>query len=131
MDLSPFHYVFILIIFELYEAWWQKEQTLGGMLVRIAQAFDANIFLFFLRHPGFYWVLFVIVTTGLFNIAMGILIVLKAADILVKMAMVNKLREQAVSDAFLFMLRQPLPSWMPWLGTLIYPALLAVGLLLR
>jgi len=56
--------VLLLGALELFEAWWQRSETLFGVLERGFGYYQKSIFLFFLMHPAFYFIFFVVLATG-------------------------------------------------------------------
>ena len=71
-------FTFILILLELFEAYLQRSETLFGVLEKLYAYYKQSIFLFFLIQPGFYFILFVVLVTGVLNVSMIFLLVLKA-----------------------------------------------------
>jgi len=84
-------FVVIMMICELFEAWWQRADTIEGLLANGYRFYRQSIFVFFLMHPSFYFVLFVILATGIFNGWMMTVLVLKVTDLFLKITMMQKL----------------------------------------
>lgn len=116
---------FTLFILELIEALLQRANTLMGILQRLNGYYHKNIFLFFAVHPGFYFVLFVVMATGVLNMSMIFILALKIFDIFYKMELMKKVfKEQTVSQELAAMLTWEIPSWYFLLGATMYPPLL-------
>lgn len=120
---------FILLGLELLEAYLQKAPTLLGILSRLYVYYQKSIFLFFAIHPGFYFVLFVVVATGRLNVSMIFLLALKIFDLFYKMELLKKVfKEQVVSKELAQMLGWQIPRWYFLLGAMMYPPLLFYAL---
>ncbi len=116
---------FILLVLELIEASLQRAKTLMGVLQKLNGFYQKSIFLFFVVHPGFYFVLFVVMATGVLNLSMIFLLALKVFDIFYKLELLKKVfKEQIVSHELAAMLDWKIPSWYFLLGAMMYPPLL-------
>jgi hypothetical protein len=121
---------FILAIFELFEAFIQRSGTLYGVMEKLYGWYRKSIFLFFLMHPAFYFILFVIVKTNTFNIYMILILILKIFDLFYKLELIKKIfLKQDISEDLAAMLQWQLPSWFFLMGVLLYPPLLYYGLM--
>lgn len=120
---------FILFGAELFEAYIQRAPTLLGVLERLNLYCQKSVFLFFAVHPGFYFVLFVVMVTGILNFSMIFLVALKVFDIFYKLELLKKVfKERLVPEAFAQMLIWRIPSWYFLLGPVLYPSLLFYAL---
>jgi len=123
-------FTFILILLELFEAFMQRSETLFGVLEKLYTYYQKSIFLFFLIQPGFYFILFVVLVTGVLNVSMIFLLVLKVFDIFYKIELIKKVFiEREVSQEIALMLEWKMPSWFFLLGVGIYPPLLFYALI--
>jgi hypothetical protein len=122
-------FVVIMMICELFEAWWQRADTIEGLLANGYRFYRQSIFVFFLMHPSFYFVLFVILATGIFNGWMMTVLVLKVTDLFLKITMMQKLfvRMEA-DDAIGPFLQEPMSPWLLLTGVSLYPILLMYAL---
>jgi len=119
----------ILIVLELFEAWWQKADTILDVLARGYHYYRISIFLFFLMHPTFYYILFIILFTKVFNGWMLTILLLKSIDIFFKLAMIKMVFiEQTTDDVIGPILTQPLSPWIFLTGASLYPFLLFYAL---
>lgn len=114
----------ILLLAELFEAFIQRSQTLLGVLAKLYTYYVKSIFLFFLIHPGFYFVLFVVLLTGVFNLGMVFLLAIKIFDIFYKLELIKKVFiEREVSREMAQMLEWKIPPLFFLMGTGMYPLL--------
>ncbi|MDM5271260.1 hypothetical protein PGH07_03640 [Sulfurovum sp. zt1-1] len=122
-------FTFILLGAELFEAYIQRAPTLLGILERLNVYYQKSIFLFFAVHPGFYFVLFVVIATDILNVSMIFLIAMKVFDIFYKLELLKKVfKERVVSKELAQMMMWRIPSWYFLLGPMIYPPLLLYAL---
>jgi hypothetical protein len=120
----------ILLFAELFEATMQRAQTLLGVLAKLYAYYQKSIFLFFLIQPGFYFILFVVVLTGVLNLTMIFLLALKIFDLFYKMDLIKKVFiEHEVSPEIAQMLEWKIPSVFFLMGAALYPPLLFYALL--
>lgn len=123
-------FLFILTMLELLEAQLQKAPTLLGVLENLYRYYSQSIFLFFLIHPGFYFILFVVLYTGVLNFTMISIIALKVFDIFYKLELIKKVfYEQRVPKSVGELLVWEIPSWYFILGVVMYPSLLFYALI--
>jgi hypothetical protein len=119
----------ILLFAELFEATIQRAQTLLGVLAKLYAYYQKSIFLFFLIQPGFYFILFVVVLTGVLNLTMIFLLALKIFDLFYKIELIKKVFiERKVSPEIAQMLEWKLPSMFFLMGAALYPPLLFFAL---
>ena len=123
-------FTLILLIAELFEAYIQRSETLLGVLKKLYVYYDKSIFLFFLIQPGFYFVLFVVLVTGVLNISMIFLLAIKIFDIFYKIELIKKvfiIRD--VSPEIAQMLEWKIPPMFFLIGAGMYPPLLFYALM--
>ncbi|MFT7880600.1 MAG: hypothetical protein ABXS91_09440 [Sulfurimonas sp.] len=126
---TVFLLTFILFGAELFEAYIQRAPTLLGVLERLNVYYQKSIFLFFAVHPGFYFVLFVVITTHILNFSMIFLVAMKVFDIFYKLELLKKVfKERVVSKELAEVLMWQIPSWYFFLGPVLYPLLLLYAL---
>lgn len=120
---------FILFGLELFEAYIQKAPTLFGILQRLNVYYQKSIFLFFAVHPGFYFVLFVVLATDVLNASMVFILAMKIFDLFYKLELLKKIfKEGVISKELAAMLEWEIPSWYFFLGAMIYPPMLLYAL---
>ena len=120
----------ILVLLELFEALMQRSGTLYGVMEKLYGWYRKSIFFFFLMHPAFYFILFVVIATNTLNIYMIAILTLKIFDLFYKLELIRKIfiRKDVPQD-LAAMLEWQLPSWFFLMGVLLYPPLLYYGLI--
>lgn len=122
-------FTFMLVMAELFEAYTQRSETLFGVLEKLYVYYDKSIFLFFLIQPGFYFILFIVLLTGVLNVSMIFLLALKIFDIFYKIELIKKVFiQREVSQEIVQMLEWKMPSWFFLMGVGMYPPLLFYAL---
>lgn len=123
-------FVVILVILELFEAAMQRADTLYGVMERLYVWYRKSIFAFFLIHPSFYFVLFVVVATGVLNVYMILILTLKIFDLFYKIELIKSIfiRQKVPAD-LAAMLAWKIPPWFFLMGVGLYPPLLFYALL--
>ncbi len=120
----------ILIILELFEASMQRAGTLYGVMEKLYGWYSKSIFFFFLMHPAFYFILFVVVVTDILNIYMVLLLTLKVFDLFYKLELIKKIFiQQKVPPDLVQILDWKIPSWFFLMGVVLYPPLLFYALI--
>ena len=119
----------ILVLLELFEAWWQRADTMKGVLEHCYHYYHKSVFLFFLMHPTFYFMLLVILSTHILNGWMITILLLKSVDIFFKIALMYSLFiQRKYDDAIAAIIDQPLSPWIFLTGVSLYPFLLFYAL---
>ncbi len=119
----------VLVILELFEAMIQRADTLGGVIERLYGWYRKSIFLFFLVHPTFYFILFVVVLTNVLNFYMVLIIAMKVFDLFYKLELIKALFiKQQVPTELAAMLQWRIPGWFFLTGVMLYPPLLFFAL---
>jgi len=80
----------IMILLEIFEANWQRAETIEGILYKSYSLYKKSIFLFFLMHPTFYFVLFISLYTDVLNFGIIAILTLKVLDFMFKLDIINK-----------------------------------------
>ncbi len=122
-------FTLILLLAELFEAYIQRSETLLGVLGKLYAYYKKSIFLFFLIQPGFYFILFIVLLTGVLNVSMIFLLAIKVFDIFYKIELIKKvfiIRE--VSPEIAQMLEWKIPPLFFLMGAGMYPPLLFYAL---
>ena len=91
--------VTMMIVLELFEIYIQKADTLKEMIDNLYLYYNRSVFLFFLVHPTFYYVLGVTLYFDTFNFYSITILVLKGFDIFFKMELLKQLYYEPVMDA--------------------------------
>ena len=122
-------FTLMLVVAELFEAYIQRASTLFGVLENLYVYYQKSIFLFFLIQPGFYFVLFIVLTTGVLNVSMIFLLAIKVFDMFYKIELIKKVFiQKEVSSEIVQMLEWEMPSYFFLMGVMTYPPLLFYAL---
>ena len=125
---SVFFYIALYIAFELFEIWWQKSDTLYGVLQNIYRYYEKSIFLLLLIHPTFYLLVYLMIASG-YDIYIQIALGLKLSDIALKILFIQKVFiKQEVDEEFKMMLGMKMEWYMLYFGVLFYPVLIYLGM---
>jgi hypothetical protein len=123
-------FTLILLVAELFEAYMQRSETLLGVLEKLYAYYKKSIFLFFLIQPGFYFILFVVLFTGVLNVSMIFLLAIKVFDIFYKIELIKKVFiQREVSPEMAEMLEWKMPPLFFLIGAGMYPPLLFYALM--
>ncbi len=82
--------VIVMIVLEFFEFYMQSANRLGEMIDKLYGYYNKNIFLFFLVHPTFYYVLGVTLYFDTFNFYSITILVLKALDLFFKIELIKQ-----------------------------------------
>lgn len=122
-------FTIILLFAELFEAYLQRSETLLGVLEKLYAYYQKSIFLFFLIQPGFYFIMFIVLLTGVLNVTMIFLLAIKIFDIFYKIELIKKVFiEREVSQEIAQMLEWKIPPMFFLMGAALYPLLLFYAL---
>ena len=122
-------FTLILVVAELFEAYIQRASTLFGVLEKLYIYYQKSIFLFFLIQPGFYFILFIVLVTGILNVSMIFLLAIKVFDMFYKIELIKKVFiQREVSSEIAQMLEWKMPSYFFLMGVGMYPPLLFYAL---
>ncbi len=121
--------IIIMIFLELIEAHFQRASTLGEMIDRLYGYYHKSIFLFFIAHPTFYFVLWVAIYLNIFNFFIIAILLFKLFDIFFKIEMIKQRYLFKEMDSELGqMLNAKLAPWMSFLGLFTYVPLLFMAI---
>ena len=90
--------VTMMIFLEIFELYIQKADTLREMIDNLYHYYNKNVFLFFLIHPTFYYVLGVTIYFDSFNFYSITILVLKSFDIFFKIELIKQRYYEPVMD---------------------------------
>ncbi len=122
-------YLIILIIFELYEASWQKADSFKGIIDNIFKKYENGQIYFFLSHPSYWFVLYVAIKYGISNIWMISILLLKTSDIAFKLWLIqSKIKGKDIDEILGIPQDFKISSSMIYLNTVIYIALFYLAL---
>jgi len=121
-------YTALYVAFELFEVWWQKSDTLYGVLQNIYRYYEKSIFFLLLIHPTFYLLVYLMMASG-YDIYIQIALGLKLSDIALKILFIQKVFiKQEVDEEFRMMLGMKMEWYMLYFGVLFYPVLIYLGM---
>jgi len=121
--------IIILIVLELMEASLQKANTLGEMIEKLYVYYNKSIFLFFMIHPTFYFILFVSLYFNIVNFYIIVILLIKTFDIFFKIELIKQRYIKKDMDKELEgMLSLKMASWMGLLGVIMYVPLLFMAI---
>ena len=122
--------VTILLLLEMFEALWQRSDTMMGMLLNSYHYYQKSIFLFFLMHPAFYYILFVVLLTNRLNGWIITILALKTVDIFLKISLMQNIFVKGERDEALQpFLEAPLSPWVFLTGISLYVPLFIYALI--
>ncbi len=122
-------YVFLLVLFEIYESSWQMGSSMQQIIANIYTQYKKGIFSFFFHHPSFIYSLYIGIKFDLSNFWFLSILFLKFFDIAFKLVIVQKVEQNRLAEVLPLELHMPIPKWMGFLNVLIYPALLYIAFL--
>jgi len=121
--------IVIMIFLELIEAYFQRAGTLAEMIDKLYVYYNKSIFLFFLMHPTFYFVLCVALYFDVFNFYIIVILLFKTFDIFFKIEMIKQRYKGELIDPELEqMLNHKIASGMGLLGLFTYVPLLFMAI---
>jgi len=122
--------VAILVMLELFEAYMQKADTLHGVMEKLHVWYSKSIFAFFLIHPAFYFMLFVVIVTDVLNVYMILILTFKVFDLFYKIELIKTIFiKQNIPADLSVMLDWKIPQWFFLMGVGLYPPLLFYALI--
>ncbi|SFV60380.1 hypothetical protein MNB_SV-13-465 [hydrothermal vent metagenome] len=111
------------------EASLQKANTLGEMIEKLYVYYNKSIFLFFMIHPTFYFILFVSLYFNIVNFYIIVILLIKTFDIFFKIELIKQRYIKKDMDKELEgMLSLKMASWMGLLGVIMYVPLLFMAI---
>ena len=111
----------LFVIFELFEVYWQKGDTLFEILSKIYHIYKKSIFFVLFLHPTIYLSIYLMLVSD-YNLYIQILLSIKLSDIALKLLFVKKLFiDNDLSDEYKFMLGMKIEKWMLYFGVILYP----------
>lgn len=110
----------IFVALELFEANWQKSDTLYGLLNNNFQIFQKNIFLYFLLHLTFFYTIFVSFYLNNFSFWMSSILIIKFLDISFKLSLMKKLSNGTNIEEIIPFNMTMIPI-LRYMGVIIYP----------
>ena len=122
-------FIIIMTLFELIESNLQKANTLGEMIEKLYGYYNKSIFIFFMIHPTFYFVLFVSLYLNVFNFYIITILLIKTFDIFFKIELIRqRYIKKEMEPELEGMLELKMASWMGILGVFTYVPLLFMAI---
>jgi len=121
--------IIIMISLELLEIYLHKADTLGEMVDKLYGYYKSSIFLFFIVHPTFYFILFVSIYLNILDFYIISILVIKTFDMFFKIEMIRQRYFYAKMDSELAeMFKLKFTSWMAYLGLFTHVPLLFMAI---
>jgi len=121
--------IIVMISLELLEIYLHKARTLGEMVDRLYGYYKQSIFLFFMVHPTFYFIIFVSIYLDILDFYIITILLIKTFDIFFKIEMIRQRYFYDTMDRELSeMLTLKLTSWMAYLGLFTHVPLLFMAI---
>jgi hypothetical protein len=118
-----------MIFLELIEAYLQMANTLGEMIDILYDYYSKSIFVFFLSHPTFYFVLCVALYLDTFNFYIIIILFFKTLDLFFKVEMIKqRYQEENMDSELVQLLSSNIAPWMRFIGLFTYVPLLFMAI---
>lgn len=125
MENYIFEIIIAMALLEIFEASWQRADTVEGILYNAHRYYQKSIFLLFLMHPTFYFVLFVSLATQTLNFGIVAILTLKSIDLIFKVDIIQKHFVQGNLDvAFEAILKSKVDPMVFAIGVFLYVPML-------
>ena len=113
--------IFIYLVLEYYEIHWQKADSMMKMLLRMYEPYQKSPLLFFVMHPTYYYIIFLLLAMDEHTVLLAMLFI-KTFDIAAKVLLIQQVFEKRkLSHEMSLMLLTPLHPLMPYIGLVVYP----------
>ena len=122
------NYILLFIFLEFYEVSWQKAPSIMGMLIRMYKYYSKSIFLFLIMQPTFYFSIGFAMLSD-YNPYALMLLFIKTMDVATKILLLEQvfIKKELTQDLSLVLLA-PINSFLPYIGLIMYPILIALAL---
>ncbi|WP_139064112.1 hypothetical protein [Sulfurimonas gotlandica] len=122
------NYILLFVFLEIYEISWQKAPSIMGMLIRMHRYYSKSIFLFLIMQPTFYFAIGFAMLTD-YSISAMILLFIKTADIATKILLIEQVfKKRELTQELSLVLLAPINNFLPYMGLVLYPALIVLSL---
>jgi hypothetical protein len=122
------NYILIFVFLELYEISWQRAPSIMGMIVRMNKYYSKSILLFLIMQPTFYFAIGFAILCD-YDIFAMIFLFLKTADVATKILLIEQIfTKKSLSHEMSLILLSPIDSFLPYMGLIIYPILIALAI---
>ena len=107
---------------ELFEAAWQRADSLRGVIENGWRYYRRSVFLFLMMHTGYLYILFLSLRYDLLNWPIIGMLAFKTLDIFFKLDLIGRLHGRGdLSPEMREMLETPIPDWYTLAGAMTYP----------
>ena len=121
--------IFFMVLLEVLELYLHRADTLSILIDKLYTYYNQSIFIFFLVHPTFYYVLGVLLYFDAFNFYSIIILILKTFDLFFKIELIRQRYFKNTMDSELErMMEMKLTSSMKFLAILVHVPLLYMGI---
>jgi hypothetical protein len=122
--------IFVMVLFELLEIYLHRADTLVILIDKLHTYYAQSIFIFFLVHPSFYYVLGVLLYFDAFNFYGIIILILKTFDLFFKIELIRQRHFKASMDSELAkMMDMKLTFSMKFLALFVHVPLLYMAII--
>jgi len=122
------NYILLFVLLEIYEISWQKAPSIMGMLIRMYKYYQKSIFVFLIMQPTFYFAIGFAMLTNYAPSAL-ILLFIKTFHIATKILLIEQVfTKKELSQDLSLILLAPINSFLPYIGLLVYPPLIALAI---
>jgi hypothetical protein len=123
-----YYLILIFVALEVFEANWQKSNSLYGLLKNNYTVYKKSILLFFLLNPTFYYSIYLAISLNNFTILMGSIIIVKFADISFRLHILNKIdKDEDISS--IIPMDIPMNNLLRYMNVIIYPTVFVLALI--
>ncbi|PKN15028.1 MAG: hypothetical protein CVU67_02585 [Deltaproteobacteria bacterium HGW-Deltaproteobacteria-24] len=84
---------FLFVALELFEANWQKSESLYGVIYNNFLVYQKSLFTFFILNPTFFYVVFLTIYLNTDSFLMYAMMIIKFVDVAFKITMMKKLSQ--------------------------------------
>ena len=114
--------VALSIAAELFEAAWQRADSLWGVIENGWRYYRRSVFLFLVMHTGYLYILFLSLRYDVLNWPIIGMLAFKTLDIFFKLDLIGRLHgKRDVSLEMREVLETPIPDWYVLAGAVTYP----------
>jgi hypothetical protein len=92
-------FIILFVLFELYEARWQKADTFHKMIELNHKVYVKNPLQYFLLHTSFIYAIFLMQSTANYNFWMVSIVIMKFLDIAFKLYLIDKISKNSYNEA--------------------------------
>ena len=120
--LSNFGYILLFVVFELYEAKWQKARTFEDMIQINHKIYAKSPIQYFMFHSSFIYAIFLMQSTANYNFWMVSIVMMKFFDIAFKLYLIDKISKDRYDEATkLLPVNMNMTPTMRYSNSLLYP----------